>query len=156
VSDELEPLRERLRRFCRGYLADAEAAEDAAQEAFRRLLAAGAAPREPLAWLRATARNLCLNELRTRRRRRDREPLERGADATAGWTGPLTRLLRAERADDVARRVAALPDDEKELLRLRYWDDLTRAEIAELLALPESVVKSRLFEALERLRRPGA
>ncbi len=158
MSDELEPLRERLRRFCLGYLDDAEAADDAVQETFRRFLAqqsSRAAPREPLGWLLATARNHCLNELRSRRRRRDREPLATSIDPPAAWTGPLTRLLHAERADDLARRVAALSDDERELLRLRYWDDLSRTEIAALLGISEALVKSRLFEAVEKLRQPG-
>ena len=155
-SGELEEHRERLRRFCLGYLEDAEASEDATQEAIRRLLAeqaAGNAPRDARAWLLRAARNLCLNELRSRRRRRDREPLPSGFDAVAAWTGPLTKLVNAEREQDVARRLAALSDDEREILRLRYWDELSRAEIAALLELPEGTVKSRLFEAVEKLRR---
>jgi RNA polymerase sigma-70 factor (ECF subfamily) len=156
TSPDLEPHRDRLLRFCRGYLEDAEAAADAVQETFRRYLAQaaeGRPAREPRAWLLAAARNLCLNELRARRRRRDREPLPTSFDAPAAWTGPLTRLLRAERAEDAARRVAALSEEERELLRLRYFDELSRAEIAALLGLAESVVKSRLFEAIEKLRR---
>src|SRR5688572_26915236 len=143
AEEHLGEHRERLRRFCLGYLECAEAAEDATQEALRRLLAAraaGDAPRDVRAWLFRAARNHCLNELRTRRRRRDREPLPSGFDAAAAWTGPLTKLVNAEREQDVARRLAALTDDERELLRLRYWDELSRGEIAALLELPEATV----------------
>ena len=158
MADELEVQRPRLLRFCTGYLDDAEAAADLVQETFRRFLAAqrgSAPPREPQAWLLTTARRLCLNELRARGRRRDRDALPSSFDAPAAWTGPITRLVAGEREQDVARRLAALADDERELLRLRYWDDLSRAEIAALLELPESVVKSRLYEAIEKLRAPS-
>ena len=38
------------------------------------------------------------------------------------------------------------------MLRLRYAEGLSRAEIACVLEVPESVVKSRLFEGLKKLR----
>ena len=38
------------------------------------------------------------------------------------------------------------------MLRLRYAEGLSRAEIAYVLEVPESVVKSRLFEGLKKLR----
>lgn len=42
--------------------------------------------------------------------------------------------------------------DDCELLRLRYAEELSRREISEILELPESTVKSRLFESLKKLR----
>ena len=45
-----------------------------------------------------------------------------------------------------------LSEAQREAIRLRYVEDLSRAEIAEVLDLPESVVKSRLFESLKKLR----
>jgi len=151
----LELHRRVLTRFCLGYLDDAEAAADAVQELFRKRLALAAPPRSDRAWLLRAARNHCLNLLRSRRRQRDGAPLPTGFDVAAPWTGPLTSLLKSERTDEVGRLLAALRDDERELLRLRYWDELSRGEIAELLGLEESVVKSRLFEALEKLRAAG-
>ena len=46
----------------------------------------------------------------------------------------------------------ATVEAQREVLRLRYVEDLTRGEIAEVLEVPESAVKSRLFETLKRLR----
>lgn len=148
----LEPHRRALTRFCLGYLDDADDAADAVQELFRKRLALRVAPHDERAWLLRAARNHCLNLLRTKRRRRDAVPLTTGLDAPAGWTGPVTALLNREQADGVAQRLASLSDDQRELLRLRYWDELSRGEIANLLGLSESTVKSRLFEAIEKLR----
>jgi len=48
--------------------------------------------------------------------------------------------------------VQSLEESQREVLRLRYVEDLSRTEIAEVLDIPESVVKSRIFEGLEKLR----
>jgi RNA polymerase sigma-70 factor (ECF subfamily) len=48
--------------------------------------------------------------------------------------------------------IAALPEDQREVLRLRYAEGLLRDEIAEVLDIPLSVVKSRIYEALKALR----
>ena len=45
-----------------------------------------------------------------------------------------------------------MPEHHREVLILRYFEDLDRGEIAEILELSESVVKSRLFEARRKLR----
>ena len=67
-------------------------------------------------------------------------------------TGHLTRLARVEQHSRLAELVGQLPETQREVLRLRYVEDLSRAEIAEVLEIPGSVVKSRLFEGLKRLR----
>ncbi len=105
------------------------------------------------AWLRRAARNHCLNLLRSRRRRRDRKRLATGVDIIAPVAGPLTGLVREEERASVGALLARLREDEVELLRLRYVDELSRREIAELVELPESTVKSRLEDALRKLRR---
>lgn len=148
----LELHRRALTRFCLGYLDDPDDAADAVQELFQKSLALRVAPRDERAWLLRAARNHCLNLLRSKRRRRDDAPLTTGRDVPAAWTGPITALLNRERAEGVALRLASLGDDQRELLRLRYWDELSRGEIANLLGLSESTVKSRLFEAIEKLR----
>ena len=67
-------------------------------------------------------------------------------------TGHLTRLVRNEQRSRLSDLVRQLPDSQREVLRLRYVEGLGRAEVAEVLDLSESVVKSRLFEGLKRLR----
>src|SRR5205807_4969560 len=71
-----------VRSVCRSLLRDRNEAEDAAQETFlsaQRALTNGSSPREPAAWLAASARNECLARMRDRMR----EPLPLDAQRTA-------------------------------------------------------------------------
>lgn len=143
--------RERLVRFCLGYLRNREEAEDAAGDAVVRVLRSNEVPDDFRAWLLRIARNVCLNRLRDAGPQ-VHETLAGDADWAASATGALTQLARADRRAELARAIERLAPHERELLRLRYADELSREELAEVLGLPPSVVKSRLFEALEKLR----
>lgn len=139
-----------LVRFCQGYLGRREDAEDIAAEVFVELLATRQALRRPGAWLLRVARNRCLNLLRSRGR--TVEPIEERLELAASLTGASTRMMRAEERAELARALGRLSSEQRELVRLRYGEDLSREELAELFELPVSVVKSRLHEALELLR----
>lgn len=144
--------REAMIRFCRGYLDSIEEAEDAVQDVFCKVLATTQVPDNFRAWLYRIARNHCLNMRRNRGRRKDRQVLPDDSDFDATWTGHLTRLVHSEQRSHLVRLVASLPDANREALRLRYAEGLSRRDIAEVLGIPESVVKSRLFEGVKRLR----
>ncbi len=145
--------RERIVHFCLGYLGSRDEAEDAAQDVFLKLLAARTVPEQPRAWLYRVARNHCLNLRRDRAARGNRGPLPSDSQVAAGLSGVSTRLGARELRERVMRLVGELPAEHREPLRLRYAEGLSRREVAYVLDLPESVVKSRLFEGLERLRR---
>jgi RNA polymerase sigma-70 factor (ECF subfamily) len=53
---------------------------------------------------------------------------------------------------DLAAMLACLPEEQREVLLLRFVDGLALAEIAEALEIPLGTVKSRLHNALEALR----
>ncbi len=144
--------RESLLRFCWGYLGSMEEAEDAIQDIWYKVLTAGRAPERFRPWLYKIARNQCLNIIRTKGRRKDRQELPAASQVEATMTGNLTRLVRSEMRCRITELVGRLPDTQREVLRLRYVEALSRAEIAEILELSESVVKSRLFEAIKALR----
>lgn len=144
--------RQPMIRFCWGYLGNLDDAEDAVQDIFVKVLKTDAFPDRFRAWLCRIARNHCLNLLRSRNRRRDAGALPSDSHLDAALTGPLSRLVRGEARSRIAHLVAALPPEQREVLRLRHGDGLSRAEIAEVLELPESVVKSRLYEGLKKLR----
>jgi RNA polymerase sigma-70 factor (ECF subfamily) len=141
-----------LTRFCAGYLGAADQAEDAVQDVFCKVLAAETVPESFRSWVYRIARNRCLDLLRGRARRRDDQALPSESAAAEELTGHLTRLVRQEQHSRLRQLVAALPATQREILRLRYVEGLSRQEIADVLELPESIVKSRLFEGLERLR----
>ncbi len=144
--------RERLIRFCWGYVGAIDEAEDAVQEICYKVLTAPKVPDAFRPWLYQTARNECLNLLRRRIRHQERRALPVVSELHEILTGHLTRLVRDEQRSRLGELVCGLPEAQQEVLRLRYVEDLSRAEIAETLELPESVVKSRLFEGLKRLR----
>jgi RNA polymerase sigma-70 factor, ECF subfamily len=125
-----------------GTTADAEdAAQEAAIRAWRRRATCRGAP---AAWIRAIARN---EALRVVERRRDEVPLE-AAEQLAG------RAPSPEPDDVLELRAAvgALDHDDRLLLLLRYWADLSQPEVARAAALPEGTVKVRLHRARRRLR----
>ena len=55
--------------------------------------------------------------------------------------------------DEVAAAVGRLSDDQRLVIALRFWSDLTLEQVAERLGLPLGTVKSRLHYALRALRR---
>ncbi len=143
---------EKLVRFCAGYLGDPTEAEDVVQDVFVKVLRNDAVPEHFRAWIYKICRNRCLDVLRARGRRKDDQALLTHAPYTADLTGQLTRLVREERHEKLRRLLDEMPTAQSEVLRLRYSEGLSRAEIAEVLDLTESVVKSRIYEGLERLR----
>jgi RNA polymerase sigma-70 factor (ECF subfamily) len=144
--------RDALFRFCWGYLGSTEEAEDAVQDICFKILSAKDVSDDFRPWLYKVARNHCLNLLRGRARRKDRQQLPAASQVGAVLTGHLTRLAREELHSHLSELVNSLSEAHREVLRLRYVEGLSRAEIAEVLDLPESVVKSRLFEGLKKLR----
>ena len=54
--------------------------------------------------------------------------------------------------DELAWVMAALPEEQREVMLLRFVDDLSLEEIATALSVPTGTVKSRLHHALRRLR----
>lgn len=125
---------------------DPVAAEDIAQEAF---LAAVAAldrfdRRRPFGpWLRTIVARRALDALRARTARREVDASAVGESSAAVMTGGM--------ADDLARALHALPDDQRVAVVLRHVLDLSATEIGELLGVPRGTVNSRLRRGLDAL-----
>ncbi len=144
--------RDALLRFCWGYLGRMDEAEDAVQDICYKVLSSRHIPDIFRPWLYRIARNHCLNLLRERASRKDGQALRAASQLHDTLTGHLTRMVKDEMRSQVAELVGKLSEAQREVLQLRYVEGLVRAEIADVLELPESVVKSRLFEGLKRLR----
>jgi RNA polymerase sigma-70 factor, ECF subfamily len=131
-------------------LGDRGRAEDAVQETFTSVWRSAGSyrlERGPGApWLYAVARNAIVD----RRRSRTEPPTE--VPET-----PSTEAEPAERAEEswtawrVHRALAELPDNERTVLELAYWSELSQSEIAEFLDIPLGTVKTRTRTALARL-----
>ena len=74
------------------------------------------------------------------------------AMAAASSTDPSLMTVRAERATDVRRAVAALPEPYREVVTLRFFGELTLDEIARQTDRPLGTVKTHLHRGLQRLR----
>lgn len=65
---------------------------------------------------------------------------------------PPPAVDRADARDDLAAALASLPAGQREVVLMRFVDDMSLAEIGHALAIPEGTVKSRLHNALATLR----
>ena len=148
--------RQSIVRFAFSYLRDAEDAEDATQEVFAKVLTAREVPDDFRAWIYRIARNHCLNVIRSRGRKRDDQYLASNASIAASLTGNLTRMIHEEAQALVIQALEQLPESQREVLLLRYTENLSREEIASIVDEPVSIVKSRLYEGLKKLRSAGS
>ena len=136
-------------RYCRWHAPTRALAEDAAQETFLRFIRY-AGRYEARGKLRALlyeiARHTCIDM--ARRRYLDDAPLEK-APEPAGEDATF-----AEAASRAALRelVRTLPEAQREIVLLRFGQELTLREIAAVTDLPLRTVQSRLRAALKRLR----
>lgn len=141
-----------LIRFCYRYLGSKDEAEDVVQEVFLRVLKNDAVPDNFRPWIYRITRNRCLDVVRKRGRRPDDQELPPASRVDAELTGCLTRLVRREQRAHLQQALAQLPENQREVLHLRYAEELSRADIALVLDLPEPLVKSRLYEGMVNLR----
>jgi RNA polymerase sigma-70 factor (ECF subfamily) len=135
-------------------------AEDLAQQVFIRLWKS--APRyTPSAkfttYLFTITRNLVFNETRKRKRRKTQSLDEQEDDwhqqvAADGNTQPDSQLLQGELREAVDRAIAALPEKQRLAVVLRRYEHMPYEEIADVLELSVSAVKSQLFRARTTLR----
>jgi RNA polymerase sigma-70 factor (sigma-E family) len=116
-----------------------ESAQDLVQDSFVRLHAAWLRVNDPEAYLRASVTNAC----RSYHRRR-------ATERRANNELPPSTELGAEELFDA---LAALPYRQRAAVVLRFWHDLSEAEIAEVIGCRPGTVGSLLHRALEQLRR---
>lgn len=151
----------RLLRYLSMLVGHLETAEDLFQETWVRVLEKGHQYRAQWkfeAWLFRIARNLAIDHLRRRQPQSLEALLEEAPDApprelgAAGASTSMEMLAQSEEASRLAAALAALPAVYREVLVLRFQEDLTLEEIAGIVSAPLSTVKSRLYRGLETLR----
>ena len=132
-------------------LGNAAEAEDAAQETFVRMYAklhTYRPSRKLSSWVFAIASHYCIDRLRRRRFNwlsLDDEPV--ATVVPSHQRGPEDAALRREIRDEVQDWVGRLSPVYRVPLILRYWYDLSYAEIADVMGLSVQAVKSRLYRA---------
>jgi RNA polymerase sigma-70 factor (ECF subfamily) len=100
------------------------------------------------AWLFAIARRKAMDHFRTQRQQ---VPLE-NAEKVPLETDVLQQVIQTEQIAALAKLIGALPEEEHELIRLRYIAELSFSEIGRLLNRSEDAVKKSLYRLLARLQ----
>lgn len=139
-------------RLARLLVDDMASAEDAVQEAFLGMHRNRAALRDSRAAV-GYLRQAVVNQSRSmlRRRRTVRAHLK----VAEPETGPPadTDVILAEEHRAVLDAVDQLPPRQREVLVLRYWSDLSEAEIADALGISKGTVKSQASRAMATLHK---
>jgi RNA polymerase sigma-70 factor (ECF subfamily) len=136
-------------------LGERGAAEDVVQEAFVALWR-GAAHFDPLqcaprTWLLTIVRNRCIDELRRRAIRAKRATvLEEQPAALADDPWPET--WRRTCGSAIRTALAELPSEQREVVELGFYGNLSHAQISARLGAPLGTVKKRMRTGLKRLR----
>lgn len=132
-------------------LRDSARAEDAVQEALLKAWRDLPRLRDPerfIAWLRRLAVNACHDEGRRLRRRRGEVALgpehDRAARAGDGFEAMIQR-------DELVRGFRGLTQEERTVIGLRYYLDLSTAEAAAALGMREGTYRSKLHRAIRTL-----
>ena len=159
ITDLVGRYQHRLFRFLVRLVGDPATAEDLFQQTWIRLMekiGSYDARRSFEAWLFAIARNLAIDYLRRRRGISLDEPDDSGLAPVerleASGQDVLSQLLDFERGALLAAAIGELPAIHREVLTLRFEEDMKLEQIAEVAGVPLSTVKSRLHRALESLR----
>src|SRR6476646_11378941 len=159
VADLVERCQHRLVRYLLYLTGRREYAEDLAQETWIRVLQRGSQYNERQRfdpWLFAIARNLAIDYLRKKRKAVQTASLPNDRDAmlllpTSG-PSPFEAAAQSEDAMRLAGRLQILPPLYREALLLRFQEDLSLLEIAQVVGAPATTVSSRIYRGLAALR----
>lgn len=155
----IERYQSRLYRYLVRLLREPATAEDLFQQTWVRVaerIKSYDPKRSFESWLFTVARNLAFDHLRRYQPESLDEPLPSGESRlemlTTEQAGAEESVIEHERSAQLAAALELLPVVYREVLSLRFEEDLKLEEIADLLQIPLSTVKSRLRRALEDMR----
>jgi RNA polymerase sigma-70 factor (ECF subfamily) len=133
---------------------DGGLAEEVVQEAFltvwRQAARFDARRAKPSTWLLSITHHKAVDVVRREQLRRT-EPAE-GMEDTPDSVDVAREAWLGLQHDQVREALAALPDPQREVIELSYFEGYTQSELARRLGEPLGTIKSRTHTALTRLR----
>lgn len=138
--------------YCRRHTESADEAQDAAQEVFLRFVRTAKSYRDagkPLAYLLTIARNVCVDAARARVRATDELPTD---EVLADPAPSDTENFSPAGMDGLRHAIALLTAEDREVLELRFDQELTFAEIGRVMGISRFAARRRLDGALAALR----
>ena len=106
-------------------------------------------------YLLSCVKNAAIDKLRRDRNQFKRlytfDDVQDKLDAVPDGAEVDSGLLRAAQVDAMAAALARLPDRERELLRMKYYEELSDREIAEVFGLSPSSIRTYLLRARQKL-----
>ena len=137
--------------LCLGFVRNRADAEDLTHDTFIRAyenLRRYRLDKKFSTWLFTIASNLSRNRLRHRRY----HPVVSPPDQMVGGTDPAAIVAREARQARVKAALDSLPPGYREPIVLRYYNELSYKEIADVLSIPEGTVKTRIHRAKVMLK----
>jgi len=153
ITEALDRYERVLVSYAKEITGDLESARDAVQETFLRLSRQDVVALEPRLrpWLFLVCRNCALDHRRKVVRFRA-EPIE-DDEWLSDEPSPPMHAIAAEDAGRLRELVAALPRQQRELIKLKFEAGLSYKEMAEALRTSVSTVGVQLHDAIKTLRR---
>ena len=138
--------------LARQYTGCCAEAEDVVQEAFLRVIRGSQQPLDdPKAYMFAAVRNTAIDFVKREDRRNRREAVvAQHSDAEQMFQCPLEM---EERRAAIEAALQGLPKDQREVIVLKVWSELTSPQIAVALKTNERTVASRYQYAIAKLRK---
>lgn len=139
----LEEQYDKIYKYCYFKVSHAQLAEDLTQETFLKFFSQTSYQDmgKPLAYLYTIARNLCVDAYR----KKELLPLEEEVGTESGMEGLEVRVA-------LKGAVAALPQEEQEIVVLHFIDELKINEVARIMGVSRFYVHRKLKTALASLR----
>jgi RNA polymerase sigma-70 factor, ECF subfamily len=103
-------------------------------------------------WILGIARHKAIDAVRKIKHLTEHGSIESAADIEDSREAPLAAVDRNCREQFVLRAIARLSPDHQEILRLAFYEGLAYEDIAAILSIPDSTVKTRVFYAKQRLK----
>jgi RNA polymerase sigma-70 factor (ECF subfamily) len=135
--------------FARQWVAGHADAEDVVQEAFVHFWRSRQRAADPAAYLYTCVKNCALDWQRGRQRQSRREQVVARPEAETLFSGSLEQ---EERRAAIDCALSTLPENQREVLVMKIWGELSFPQIGEALQISANTAASRYRYALDKLR----